>query len=41
MERVQAIRDAIQRGELRIDVGQIADSLIHTAQELLRNENFS
>lgn len=36
MERVQAIRDAIQRGELVIDVHKIADRLIHTSLELIQ-----
>lgn len=34
--RVQAIRDAIASGQLKIDTGRIADSLLASARELLK-----
>lgn len=36
MARVQEIRDAIAAGQLKIDASRIADSLIASAQELLK-----
>jgi len=36
MARVQALREAIAAGELRIDAGRIADGLIASACELLQ-----
>lgn len=36
MARVQALRDAISKGELRIDASRIADGLIESARELIR-----
>ncbi|WP_144641627.1 flagellar biosynthesis anti-sigma factor FlgM [Bordetella genomosp. 13] len=36
VERVNAIRAAIASGELKIDTSRIADSLIASAQELLK-----
>lgn len=36
MQKVAAIREAIARGELRIDAGRIADGLLASARELLQ-----
>ncbi|WP_459618379.1 flagellar biosynthesis anti-sigma factor FlgM [Bordetella sp. 2513F-2] len=36
LARIQAIRAAIASGELKIDASRIADSLIASAQELLK-----
>ncbi|WP_397475601.1 flagellar biosynthesis anti-sigma factor FlgM [Pusillimonas sp.] len=36
VERVQAIRDAIASGQLKVDTGRIADSLLASARELLK-----
>ncbi|HLS41786.1 MAG TPA: flagellar biosynthesis anti-sigma factor FlgM [Paenalcaligenes sp.] len=36
IERVQAVKDAIAAGKLRIDTSRIADSLIASARELLK-----
>lgn len=36
VERVQALRDAIASGQLKIDTGRIADSLLASARELLK-----
>jgi len=36
MERVNALRDAIASGQLRIDASRIADGLIASARELLK-----
>lgn len=36
LERVQAIRDAIASGQLKIDTSRIADSLLASARELLK-----
>lgn len=36
IERVQAIKDAIAAGKLKIDTSRIADSLIASARELLK-----
>lgn len=36
MQKVQAIRDAIAKGELKIDTSRIADSLLASARELLK-----
>ncbi|VFR90585.1 Negative regulator of flagellin synthesis FlgM [plant metagenome] len=34
--KVAAIREAIARGDIKIDTGKIADGLLASAQELLR-----
>ncbi|MCB5362811.1 flagellar biosynthesis anti-sigma factor FlgM [Pusillimonas sp. CC-YST705] len=36
MQKVQAIRDAIASGQLKIDTSRIADSLLASARELLK-----
>ncbi|HUH87974.1 MAG TPA: flagellar biosynthesis anti-sigma factor FlgM [Pusillimonas sp.] len=36
LERVQQIRDAIAAGQLKVDTGRIADSLLASARDLLR-----
>lgn len=36
LERVQQIRDAIASGQLKVDTGRIADSLLASARELLK-----
>lgn len=36
IERVQAVKDAIAAGKLKIDTSRIADSLIASARELLK-----
>jgi len=36
MARVEALREAIRNGELRIDASRIADSLIDSVRELVR-----
>ncbi len=36
LAQVQALRDAIRRGELRIDTSRIADGLLDGIRELLR-----
>lgn len=36
VERVQAIRDAIAAGQLKVDPSRIADSLIASVRELLK-----
>ncbi|MFT0531533.1 flagellar biosynthesis anti-sigma factor FlgM [Castellaniella hirudinis] len=35
-ERVQQIRDALASGELKIDAGRIADSLLASVRDLLK-----
>lgn len=36
MQKVQALRDAIASGQLKVDTSRIADSLIATARDLLK-----
>ena len=36
LERVQEIRDAIASGQLKVDAGRIADSLLASARQLLK-----
>jgi len=36
LERVQQIRDAIASGQLKVDPGRIADSLLASVRELLK-----
>jgi|GEM_PF-1051293 len=38
LQKVQALRDAIARGQLQMDACRIADGLIASAQELLRQD---
>ncbi|EHX3283946.1 anti-sigma-28 factor FlgM [Salmonella enterica subsp. enterica serovar Typhi] len=38
MERVEALKTAIRNGELKMDTGKIADSLIREAQSYLQNK---
>jgi negative regulator of flagellin synthesis FlgM len=36
MQKVESVRDAIASGQLKVDTGRIADSLLASARELLR-----
>ena len=36
LERVQQIRDAIASGQLKVDAGRVADSLLASVRELLK-----
>ncbi len=36
LQKVQAIRDALASGELKIDTSRIADSLLASARELIK-----
>ena len=38
MERVEALKTAIRNGELKMDTGKIADSLIREAQSYLQSK---
>lgn len=38
MERVEALKTAIRNGELKMDTGKIADSLIQEAQSYLQSK---
>ncbi|MES0344996.1 anti-sigma-28 factor FlgM [Citrobacter koseri] len=38
MERVEALKTAIRNGELKMDTGKIADSLIRDAQSYLQSK---
>lgn len=38
MERVEALKTAIRNGELKMDTGKIADSLIRDAQSWLQSD---
>lgn len=38
MERVEALKTAIRNGELKMDTGKIADSLIRETQSYLQSE---
>ncbi|EAR0344062.1 anti-sigma-28 factor FlgM [Salmonella enterica] len=38
MERVEALKTAIRNGELKMDAGKIADSLIREAQSYLQSK---
>lgn len=38
MERVEALKSAIRNGELKMDTGKIADSLIREAQSYLQSK---
>ncbi|WP_348235865.1 flagellar biosynthesis anti-sigma factor FlgM, partial [Salmonella enterica] len=38
MERVEALTTAIRNGELKLDTGKIADSLIREAQSFLQSK---
>ena len=38
MERVEALKPAIRNGELKMDTGKIADSLIREAQSYLQSK---
>lgn len=37
LERVEALKLAIRNGELKMDIGKIADALIHEAQQDLQS----